>query len=63
MRWLATVLIWWFAVIAPSGETIFIEYRYKDDCVFQQKVYSRVIGLKVTTCQEKARVDARRDIG
>lgn len=60
VRWL---LVWWFAVIAPSGETIFLEYHWKADCVFQRGVYQRVLGLKLTDCVEKHSVDTPNTVG
>lgn len=62
MRYVA-LLVWWFAVIAPSGEPIFMEWRYKDDCEFQRRVYLRVVGLKVTSCVEKRVKPERGDVG
>lgn len=52
--WRKTVLlVWWLAVIDPNGQILVMEWRDRGECEFYERLYKRIIGLKVTTCQEK----------
>ena len=48
---LPLALVWWFAVLSPSGEIVFSEHRNKEACETTRKAYARVPHLTVTTCQ------------
>jgi hypothetical protein len=49
----ATLLIWWFAVVA-QGHALFFEYRSIEACKIVQRSYEKVITHgKVTPCYPK----------
>lgn len=48
------VMVWWFAAIDPSGETVILEYRTLQSCQIVQRAYART-KIKTTTCQTKER--------
>lgn len=47
-----SLLIWWLAVISPSGETQILEYRTKESCSLIERLY-QAVGMKTTGCQWK----------
>jgi len=48
---LSVLLVWWFAVLSPSGEIVYSSHRDKATCETTRKAYARVRSLTVTTCQ------------
>ena len=50
---LPLALVWWFAVLSPSGEIVYSNHRDKGTCETTRKAYARVRSLTVTTCQNK----------
>lgn len=48
---LPLTLVWWFAVLSPSGEIVYSNHRDKATCETTRKAYARVRSLTVTTCQ------------
>jgi hypothetical protein len=56
-------LVWWFAVIAPSGETQYSEHRTERSCNIQQRNYAKLTMLKVTKCLWKPNSEAMEDVG
>lgn len=47
------LLAWWLAIIAQNGETIFMEWHFKESCQVYERLFKRVHGLKVTSCTYK----------
>ena len=55
-RLIYSLLIWWFAVVSASGETIILEYRTETNCRLMHATYSRVTTVKVTDCRFLSRI-------
>lgn len=46
------LLLWWLAVLSPSGEAVFLEYPTEQACLVIQHAYARS-HIKATVCQER----------